>query len=191
MEHRPEVQGHPVGQSPRSPGNLQGPLSRHPGAAAETGRMQGQLADLRAQVAAATAGADAGCHREGAEDRDRPSAGSAWVPPGARWPGRPSSTRSIHWPNARPCRPTPHAPNRSPCWSSTTPTRPEPRRWNRPRTITSTASAQRTREVVKAEWPGIGYHFVVAPDGVIYQGRQESTTDTMWGGGGAGRLRSA
>ena len=37
-------------------------------------------------------------------------------------------------------------------------------------------------QVVKAEWPGIGYHFVVAPDGVIYQGQRESTSSYHVGG---------
>ncbi len=37
-------------------------------------------------------------------------------------------------------------------------------------------------EVVKAEWPGVGYHFVVAPDGVIYQGQRESTSSYHVGG---------
>lgn len=37
-------------------------------------------------------------------------------------------------------------------------------------------------QVVKAEWPGIGYHFVVGPDGVIYQGQRESTSSYHVGG---------
>ena len=37
-------------------------------------------------------------------------------------------------------------------------------------------------QVVKAEWPGVGYHFVVAPDGVIYQGQRESTSSYHVGG---------
>jgi N-acetyl-anhydromuramyl-L-alanine amidase AmpD len=29
--------------------------------------------------------------------------------------------------------------------------------------------------LVKAQWPGIGYHFVIAPNGTIYQGQREQT----------------
>ena len=36
--------------------------------------------------------------------------------------------------------------------------------------------------VLKAQWPGIGYHFVVGADGVIYQCQQESTSSYHVGG---------
>jgi N-acetyl-anhydromuramyl-L-alanine amidase AmpD len=37
-------------------------------------------------------------------------------------------------------------------------------------------------EVVKAEWPGIGYHFVIAADGTIYQCQREQTRSYHVGG---------
>ncbi len=37
-------------------------------------------------------------------------------------------------------------------------------------------------KLLKAQWPGIGYHFVVAGDGVIYQGQLESTRSYHVGG---------
>jgi N-acetyl-anhydromuramyl-L-alanine amidase AmpD len=36
--------------------------------------------------------------------------------------------------------------------------------------------------LIKAQWPGIGYHFVVAADGVIYQGQRETTRSYHVGG---------
>lgn len=36
--------------------------------------------------------------------------------------------------------------------------------------------------VLKEQWPGLGYHFVVAPDGVIYQGQREDTVSYHVGG---------
>lgn len=36
--------------------------------------------------------------------------------------------------------------------------------------------------LIKAQWPGIGYHFVIGPDGVIYQGQRESTSSYHVGG---------
>jgi N-acetyl-anhydromuramyl-L-alanine amidase AmpD len=37
-------------------------------------------------------------------------------------------------------------------------------------------------EVIKAQWPGVGYHFLVDPQGVIYQGQRESTRSYHVGG---------
>ncbi len=36
--------------------------------------------------------------------------------------------------------------------------------------------------VIKAQWPGIGYHFLIGPDGVITQGQRESTRSYHVGG---------
>ncbi len=36
--------------------------------------------------------------------------------------------------------------------------------------------------IVKAQWPGVGYHFMVGPDGVIYQGQRETTRSYHVGG---------
>ena len=36
--------------------------------------------------------------------------------------------------------------------------------------------------VVKAQWPGVGYHFLIDPQGVIYQGQRESTRSYHVGG---------
>jgi N-acetyl-anhydromuramyl-L-alanine amidase AmpD len=36
--------------------------------------------------------------------------------------------------------------------------------------------------VVKAQWPGVGYHFLVDPQGVIYQGQRETTRSYHVGG---------
>jgi N-acetyl-anhydromuramyl-L-alanine amidase AmpD len=36
--------------------------------------------------------------------------------------------------------------------------------------------------VIKAQWPGIGYHFVIAPDGTIYQCQREQTQSYHVGG---------
>jgi hypothetical protein len=36
--------------------------------------------------------------------------------------------------------------------------------------------------LVKDEWPGIGYHYVVAPDGKIYQGQRDETKSNQAGG---------
>ncbi|MDH7487849.1 MAG: N-acetylmuramoyl-L-alanine amidase, partial [Anaerolineae bacterium] len=35
---------------------------------------------------------------------------------------------------------------------------------------------------IKKEWPGIGYHFVITPDGTIYQGQREETCSYHVGG---------
>jgi len=36
--------------------------------------------------------------------------------------------------------------------------------------------------VVKAQWPGVGYHFLIDPQGVIYQGQRENTRSYHVGG---------
>ncbi len=36
--------------------------------------------------------------------------------------------------------------------------------------------------LIKAQWPGVGYHFLVGADGVIYQGQRESTRSYHVGG---------
>lgn len=37
-------------------------------------------------------------------------------------------------------------------------------------------------EVIKAQWPGVGYHFIISPDGVIHQCQRESTRSYHVGG---------
>ena len=36
--------------------------------------------------------------------------------------------------------------------------------------------------ITKAQWPGVGYHFLIGPDGVIYQGQRETTRSYHVGG---------
>lgn len=37
-------------------------------------------------------------------------------------------------------------------------------------------------DIIKAQWPGVGYHFIISPDGVIHQCQRESTRSYHVGG---------